>query len=80
MTLWLLDCSMMHPNMAQNRKHRCCHSPQVVLYFAAIVCILTLFGVMTAPDIIREGSDFVTRLKSDNVWVVVLEKMRHGLG
>lgn len=37
-------------------------------------------GWGAAPDLIREGSDFVTRLKSDNVWVVVLEKMRHGLG
>lgn len=52
----------------------------VLLYFSAIVSILILFAVLTAPDIIREGSDFVTRLKSENVWVVVLEKMRHGLG
>jgi len=52
----------------------------VVVYFIAIVSVLGLFGVLTAPDIIREGSDFVTRLKSDNVYVVVLEKMRHGLG
>jgi hypothetical protein len=28
-----------------------------------------LFGVMTIPDIAREGADFVNRLKSDNVWV-----------
>lgn len=53
---------------------------QVLLYFMIIVSVLSLFGVLTAPDIIREASDFVTRLKSDNVWVVVLEKMRHGLG
>lgn len=53
---------------------------QVLLYFLFIVSVLGLFGVLTAPDIIREASDFVTRLKSDNVWVVVLEKMRHGLG
>lgn len=53
---------------------------QVLLYFTIIVSVVSLFGVLTAPDIIREGSDFVTRLKSDNVWVVVLEKMRHGLG
>lgn len=53
---------------------------QVLLYFLIIVCVVSLFGLLTAPDIIREASDFVTRLKSDNVWVVVLEKMRHGLG
>jgi predicted PurR-regulated permease PerM len=52
----------------------------VLLYFLIIVSVLGLFAVLTAPDIIREASDFVTRLKSDNVWTVVLEKMRHGLG
>lgn len=45
-----------------------------------IVSVLTLFGVLTIPDIIREGSDFVQRLKAENVWVVVLEKLRHGVG
>ncbi len=52
----------------------------VVLFFTVIVSVLLLFGVLLAPDIIREGSDFVSRLKKDSVWVVVLEKMRHGLG
>lgn len=52
----------------------------VLLYFTAIVLLVTLFGVMTIPDIIREGADFVQRLQSDNIWVVVLEKMRDGLG
>ena len=42
--------------------------------------VLTLFGVMTIPDIVREGGDFVQRLKSENAWVVVLEKLRHGIG
>ena len=45
-----------------------------------IVSVLTLVGVLTIPDIIREGSDFVQRLKAENVWVVVLEKLRHGVG
>lgn len=52
----------------------------VLLYFAAIVSVVCLFGVLTIPDIIKEGADFVRRLKSENVWVVVLEKMRNGLG
>lgn len=52
----------------------------VLLYFSSIVSVVFLFGVMTIPDIIREGADFVRRLKSENVWVVVLEKMRNGLG
>lgn len=52
----------------------------VLLYFSAIVSVIAFFGVMTIPDILREGADFVRRLKSENVWVVVLEKMRNGLG
>ena len=52
----------------------------VLIYFAAIVAFITLFGIMTIPDIAREGADFVSRLKSDSVWVVLVEKMRHGLG
>jgi predicted PurR-regulated permease PerM len=52
----------------------------VLLYFSGIVSVVFLFGVMTIPDIVREGADFVRRLKSENVWVVVLEKMRNGLG
>ena len=52
----------------------------VLLYFSAIVSVVVFFGVMTIPDIVREGTDFVRRLKSKNAWVVVLEKMRNGLG
>lgn len=52
----------------------------VATYFLSIVSLLIIFGVMTIPDIIREGADFIQRLKSDNIWVVVLDKMRHGLG
>lgn len=52
----------------------------VITYFAALVSLVTLFGVMTIPDIVREGADFVERLQNDNIWVVVLKKMRNGLG
>ena len=52
----------------------------VLLFYAAIVLIVTAFGLMTIPNLIREGSDFVSRLQSDNIWVVVLEKLRDGLG
>lgn len=52
----------------------------VLLYFSGILALVILFGVMTIPDIIREGADFVSRLQSDNIWVIVLEKMRSGLG
>jgi hypothetical protein len=40
----------------------------------------SLFGVLTIPDIAREGAEFVSRLKSDNVWVLIVEKTRKGLG
>jgi predicted PurR-regulated permease PerM len=52
----------------------------VVAYFCLIVALVTLFGVLTIPDIAREGADFVSRLKSDNVWVILVEKTRQGLG
>ena len=52
----------------------------VVAFFTIIIAFITLFGVLTIPDIAREGADFVNRLKSDNVWVVLVEKMRTGLG
>lgn len=51
-----------------------------VVFFTIIIACITLFGVLTIPDIAREGADFVNRLKSDNVWVVLVEKMRAGLG
>lgn len=52
----------------------------VLLFYAIIVSTVAIFGLMTIPNLIREGADFVSRLQSDNIWVVVLEKLRHGLG
>ena len=43
-------------------------------YFSLIVAACALFGVMTIPDIVREGADFVQRLKSDSIWVVVVRE------
>lgn len=66
--------SMVFPNRDGRRR------TLVVIYFAAIIAFITLFGVLTIPDIVREGADFIRRLKSDNVWVILVEKMRQGLG
>ncbi|KXZ46129.1 hypothetical protein GPECTOR_46g198 [Gonium pectorale] len=52
----------------------------VLLYFLMILGVFTLLGVLTIPDIAREGADFVNRLQSDNIWVILIEKMRNGLG
>ena len=52
----------------------------VVIFYTAILSIFTLFGVLIIPDVVREGADFVHRLRVENLWVVVLEKMRKGLG
>lgn len=52
----------------------------VIAYYTAIVSLFTLFGVLIIPDVVREGADFVSRLQTENLWVVVLEKMRKGLG
>lgn len=52
----------------------------VSAYFIAIISMFCLFGVLIIPDVVREGFDFVQRLQTDNIWVVVLQKMRDGLG
>ncbi|GAX80385.1 hypothetical protein CEUSTIGMA_g7824.t1 [Chlamydomonas eustigma] len=51
-----------------------------LLYFAGILATVTLLVVVTVPGIAAEGADFVKRLQSDNIWVVLVEKMRKGLG
>ena len=72
--------SLVESRLLSSLSYRARRRSLVLIYFTAIVSILTLFGVLTIPDLIREGSDFVQRLQSENIWVVVLEKMRHGLG
>ncbi|CAG9462957.1 unnamed protein product [Pedinophyceae sp. YPF-701] len=52
----------------------------VACYFLAIFGALAAFGLVTIPNIVSEGTDFVARLQSDNIWTVILEKMRAGLG
>ena len=52
----------------------------VLVYFLMILGVFTLLGVLTIPDIAREGADFVNRLQSDNIWVILVEKMRRGVG
>eukprot|EP00210_Caulerpa_lentillifera_P000413 g401.t1 len=51
-----------------------------LVYFSCIVSLLTLFGSVTIPGLVKEGIDFVNRLQNENIWIVVLEKMRNGLG
>ncbi|GAB4823028.1 hypothetical protein N2152v2_010074 [Parachlorella kessleri] len=52
----------------------------VLLFYSAIISLFVLFGVLIIPDVVREGADFVSRLQTENLWVVVLEKSRQGLG
>lgn len=52
----------------------------VLFFFASIIALMSVFAANTIPNIAREGVDFVQRLQNDNIWVVVLEKMRAGLG
>lgn len=52
----------------------------VIVYYTGIVLLFTLFGILIIPDVVREGYDFVSRLQTENLWTVVLEKMRKGLG
>lgn len=52
----------------------------VLVYYTFILLLFSLFGVLIIPDVVREGADFVSRLQTENLWVIVLEKMRKGLG
>jgi predicted PurR-regulated permease PerM len=52
----------------------------VLVYYTFIILIFSLFGVLIIPDVVREGADFVSRLQTENLWAVVLQKMRTGLG
>jgi predicted PurR-regulated permease PerM len=42
----------------------------VLAYFITIALILTVFGVLTIPYIVREGADFIGRLQAENIWCV----------
>lgn len=52
----------------------------VLTYYTFIILLFSLFGVLIIPDVVREGADFVSRLQTENLWAVVLQKMRTGLG
>lgn len=69
----LFDIHLSTPSQKRRRA-------MVLLYFAIIIAFFTTFGLLTIPDIAREGVDFVNRLQSDGIWVVLVEKMRLGLG
>jgi hypothetical protein len=50
------------------------------VYFGAILAVFVTLGVVTIPDVSTEGVHLVRRLQSDTLWVVLVEKMRAGLG
>lgn len=52
----------------------------MLIYYALIAGLVSLFLFLTIPSLIKEGADLIMRLQSDSVWVVILGKMRHGLG
>lgn len=52
----------------------------VVSYFSLIVLLVVGFGCLTVPNVLREGTDFISRLQNENMWIVVTDKMRQGLG
>ncbi|KAG1671404.1 hypothetical protein FOA52_011901 [Chlamydomonas sp. UWO 241] len=51
-----------------------------IVYFGAILAVFVTLGVVTIPDVSTEGVALVKRLQSDTLWVVLVEKMRAGLG
>ena len=44
----------------------------VLAYFITIALILSVFGVLTIPYIVREGADFIGRLQAENIWCALL--------
>ncbi len=55
--------SLPYNQMTSRRK------PHIQNVHPVIQGIFVLLGVLTIPDIAREGADFVNRLQSDNIWV-----------
>jgi len=50
------------------------------LYFALIVSLVTGFGLLTIPTMVREAADLVTRIQSENPYVLMGNKVREALG
>ncbi len=50
------------------------------LCVAFLLSASLLYASSQVPGIAAEGADFVQRLQSDNIWVVLVQKMRDGLG
>lgn len=42
----------------------------VIGYFVTIGLIISVFGLLTIPYIVREGADFIHRLQAENIWYV----------
>jgi len=55
-------------------------SALVSAYFLLIIVVLVGFGILTLPSLVREASDFISRLENEDIYVVVSQKMRLGLG
>lgn len=67
-----------------SRCRRCCTTAAALLQPPPLPPVLPAPSPTAPPPRpccqVREGADFVGRLQTENLWVVVLEKMRKGLG
>lgn len=58
-----------HKQFARLLPHRESRRKMLVIgYFVTIGLIITVFGVLTIPYIVREGADFIHRLQAENIW------------
>ena len=58
-----------HQQFAKLLPHRESRRKMLVIgYFVTIGLIITVFGVLTIPYIVREGADFIHRLQAENIW------------
>ena len=65
LTLWLQEAARLRSLIKSSTLRR---KIVVIAYFVTIAAILTVFGVLTIPYIVREGADFVSRLQAENIW------------
>lgn len=69
-----IGCSVTYAEDEVSRKRR------VLAWFAFIVLLITLFGLLTVPAVTREGAELAVRLQSENPYSVLVTKLQSLLG
>ena len=67
-------------NNAVRAKDEAERKRRVLAYFASILLLITVFGLLTVPAVTREGAELVVRLQSENPYSVLVNKLQSVLG